>query len=1290
MLIMKNKIDFFLAWTESEAHRTTAVTLTECEAVNHLYIISSARDEEEWEVAEHVTVLHADNVTGTKFFRQVAARAKAEYVALYLKPQALTLGYRCLERLLQAADDSGAVMVYADHYSIKNGEREMSPKIAYQEGSVRDDFDFGGLLLIRASALKSFFELDKVGRYRFAALYALRLHLSRVGKLFHLNEYLYTEVESDLRKSGEKQFDYVDPKNREVQLENERACTDHLKRIGAYLAPDEFDDLPHDDAQYPVEASVIIPVRNRERTIRDAIGSVLSQQADFDFNLIVVDNHSTDGTTEAIREFATDKRVVHLIPKQTDLGIGGCWDLAVRSEHCGRYAVQLDSDDLYSSASTLAQIVDAFQKQKAAMVIGSYRMVDMNLQTLPPGIIDHKEWTPDNGRNNALRINGLGAPRAFNTSLLRRIGFPNTSYGEDYALGLAFSRHFRIGRIYDELYLCRRWEGNSDAALSPEKVNRNNAYKDRLRTLEIEARRQMNARWSHTTTQEEVLDFFARQLEMWDETRERVEALHKNVQMRVLETEDYNLAVQYNPSRIVSTGAKVDKKEIKKRPCFLCDKNRPVEQIGIPVEGKYQVLINPFPILPYHLTLPTRRHVPQTLECLLPLFGKMAWQMPDFFVFYNGPHCGASAPDHAHLQAGHRGVVPIERDWKFYETKLEKVFPLTPKEEAELDEMGYTSSQAGVYQLHGYACPAFVVKGCQLETDYYLLRKLLSAQKSVLGATGQAEPDVNILGWRQEGGPGEGDQVVFVVFPRKKHRPECYHATGKQQFVISPGSIDMGGLIITPREEDYLKLTPKQASAILSEVSITDAEAAQIVKRLRTKRAKSQTEAAKSLVSLHMPEEPMIQVGIMTEEKIAFRLNAPYTAKGNTVTGEQIVECRDGGIHWNGNVYSELKFKPTTDDASFTIDNVQIGIDYHWQRTEPQTFVGQLRIIVEEEKLVVINKLPIEDYLKSVISSEMSATASLELLKAHAVISRSWLLAQMQHRERQEGRSGGFFSFQRKGDEFIRWYDREDHTLFDVCADDHCQRYQGITRQTSPLVEKAVEATRAMVLVSDGEVCDARFSKCCGGITERYSTCWEDKELSYLHPVHDVPADMKMDEQAIGADNFDFDRWIRTSPDAFCNTEDAHLLSQVLNDYDRETQDFYRWKVEFTQTELARLLAERCEEDFGDILDLQPVERGASGRIKKLRIVGSKKQLVIGKELEIRRALSDSHLYSSAFSVELCDVNDGIPGRVILYGAGWGHGVGLCQIGAAVMAERGYTYDEILLHYYKDAQLHKL
>lgn len=1287
---MSKKIDYFFAWSEGSVQRQLAKSLFEDEDVNHLYIVTSESDEEELNLSEQVTVLHTANVFGTKFLRQVSSKAKAEYVALCLKPVALTLGYRCLQRMLQAAMATDAVMVYSDHYSVKNGVTELSRKIDYQLGSVRDDFDFGSLLLIKTSALKAFFESDGVGRYRYAALYALRLYLSRVGMLLHLREPLYTEVETDLRLSGEKQFDYVNPSNREVQLENERACTRHLKLIGAYLAPDEFDSLPHDDTEYPVVASVIIPVRNRVSTIADAVESVLQQEADFDFNVIVVDNHSTDGTTDVLKRLTADARVVHVIPEQMDLGIGGCWDLAVRHAQCGRYAVQLDSDDLYSSTTTLAQIVEAFQKQKVAMVIGSYRMVDFSLNTLPPGLIAHKEWTPDNGRNNALRINGLGAPRAFMTHLLRKVGVPNTSYGEDYALGLAFSRHFRIGRIYDELYLCRRWEGNSDSALSSDKVNANNQYKDQLRTIEILARQQMNERWNRTISQEEVYDFFRQQMECWEEARQRVDDLRKSVQMRELELEDFKLGAQYNPSRIVSTAAKVEKKEIKKRPCFLCKKNRPNEQSELAIEGKYEVLVNPYPILPYHLTIPTRRHTLQTLETLLPCFGKLAWQMPDFFVFYNGPQSGASAPDHAHLQAGLRGSVPIERDWKFFETKLEKIYPSMPMEDAELEELGYTASDAGIYQLKGYACPTFVVKGCMLETDYFLLRKLLSSIKTVTDAP--AEPNVNILGWRQSGGPTEDDNVVFVVFPRKKHRPNCYYESGESQLVVSPGSIDMGGLIITPREEDFEKITPNVAAAILNEVCLSESEAAQVVKRLHSKRNKSScNENLVNVVSLNMPEEPEVQVGILTNTRIKFRLNSPYSAKGNVVEGEQIVECNGGGVYWNGNMYSELKFNPVDVESSFTIDEVEIGTDYHWQRIESQTFRGKIRILVEEDKLVLVNKLPIEDYLKSVISSEMSATSSLELLKAHAVISRSWLLAQIQHRQNNQGRSNGFFCFQRKGDEFIRWYDREDHVLYDVCATDHCQRYQGITRETSPMVAKAVEATRAMVLVANGQVCDARFHKCCGGLTEEYSACWEDRNVSYLQSVHDLPVDMQMPKEAIGGLQFDYDRWIRTNPDAFCNTTDAKLLKQVLNDFDQETTDFYRWEVKYTQAEIAHLINTKSDEDFGEILDLQPIERGKSGRIIKLRIVGSKKSLIIGKELEIRRILSDSHLYSSAFTVERGDVSEtGVPQTFLLRGAGWGHGVGLCQIGAAVMAEQGYTFDEILAHYYEGAKLHKL
>ncbi|MBO5698946.1 MAG: DUF4922 domain-containing protein [Bacteroidaceae bacterium] len=1287
---MINKIDFFLLWTDSKAHRDLAALLSYNPLINHLYIISSENGDDDIDVSDRVTVIHANNVSGTKFYRQILSSHKAEYICLYLKPNDLTLNYRALERFYQVATDSNAVMVYSDHYKIKNDSKTFAPKIDYQEGSVRDDFDFGDLILIKANAFRSFFETDKVSRYRYAALYAMRLHLSRMGKIFHIDEPLYTVEETDLRLSGEKQFDYVNPSNREVQLENERACTDHLKRIEAYLAPDEMDSIPHDDEDYPVEASVIIPVRNRVKTIKDAINSVLEQEADFKFNVIVIDNHSTDGTTEAIDSFKGDERVVHLVPERTDLGIGGCWDYAIRSEHCGRFAVQLDSDDLYASNATLTQIVEAFSKQKAAMVIGSYRMVDFNLETLPPGLIAHREWTPDNGRNNALRINGLGAPRAFRTSLLRQIGVPNTSYGEDYALGLAFSRCFRIGRIYDELYLCRRWEGNSDANLSAERVNANNQYKDRLRTLEIKARQRMNELWNHETTQEEVLEFFTHQIETWEEAAERVNDLNTGIKMRWMETDDYKIGVQFNPSRIGSTAAKVEKKEIKKRPCFLCRKNRPKQQVALAVEKKYEILVNPFPILPYHLTIPTRRHTDQLIETLLPAFGKLAWTMPDFFVFYNGPECGASAPDHAHLQAAHRGVLPIEKDWKFYETKLEKVYPLTPIQMGELDAKGYTSSQTGIYLLKNYACPAFVVKGCQLNSDYYLLRKLLSVLGGVENT--ETEPSVNIIGWRQKGGPSETDQLVFVVFPRRKHRPDCYYAKDEaQHFVISPGCIDMGGLIITPREEDFERMTAKIASSILSEVSYTDAEVSQVIKRLQNKRNKSvSTDHSEDVVSLSMPNEPRVKVGLVTDTKIQFTLNTPYIAKGNAIEGEQVVEFKEGGVVWNDNVYSELKFKATSADCSFTIVDVEIGTDYHWRRKELQTFRGDIHILVEEDKLLLINTLPVEEYLKSVISSEMSATSSLELLKAHAVISRSWLLAQMQHRQQNQGRTGGFFSFQRKSDEFIRWYDREDHASYDVCATDHCQRYQGITRAASPRVTRAVDETRAMVLVEGGKVCDARFSKCCGGITEVYPTCWEDRDVPYLQAIHDVPTDMKMSDKNLKSVHFDYDRWIRTNPETFCNTTDKALLRQVLNDFDQETNDFYRWQVHYTQQELSQLIAQKCEDDFGEIIDLQPVERGYSGRIKKLRIVGTKKTMCIGKELEIRRVLSDSHLYSSAFSVERTDFVGDVPQHFTLYGAGWGHGVGLCQIGAAVMAERGYTFDEILMHYYKNATLHKL
>ena len=422
--------------------------------------------------------------------RRIAAESKADYALVYTKTTTLELGYMALERLLQIAQDTNAGLVYADHYQVKGGELVKAPVIDYQKGSLRDDFDFGSVLFFDAAALKESVQ-RMTESYQHAGLYDLRLKLSQRYALVHANEYLYSEVEEDNRKSGEKQFDYVDPRNRDRQIEMEKACTQHLKEIGGYLEP-HFKDIDFNQGEFEVEASVIIPVCNREATIGAAIESVLKQQTKFKFNLIVIDNHSTDGTTEAIDAFKADGRVVHLVPERNDLGIGGCWNYGVNSKHCGKFAVQLDSDDLYKDEHTLQTIVDAFYEQKCAMVIGSYMMTDFDLNELPPGVIDHKEWTPDNGRNNALRINGLGAPRAFYTPVLRSIGLPNTSYGEDYAMGLNISRHYQIGRIYDVLYLCRRWGGNSDAALSIEKVNANNLYKDRIRTWELEARIALN------------------------------------------------------------------------------------------------------------------------------------------------------------------------------------------------------------------------------------------------------------------------------------------------------------------------------------------------------------------------------------------------------------------------------------------------------------------------------------------------------------------------------------------------------------------------------------------------------------------------------------------------------------------------------------------------------------------------------------------------------------------------------------------------------------------------------
>ena len=1258
---MREKIDLFLPCEYIDDAQNALSVLHEYKTVQHIHFLVSADFAAHHQVPEGCTFVITDRLESSNTIVSIAENTDADYVMICTRHTTIGWGNNTLERFLRVADDTDAVMVYADHYKMVEGKMEKHPVIDYQSGSLRDDFDFGSLWCIKAQALADYIAQSDREEYQFAALYDLRLYLSRVGEIFHLNEFLYSEAELDTRKSGEKQFDYVNPRNREVQIEMEKACTQHLGKVGALIDTTFYRQPDFGEQEFEYEASVIIPVFNREKTVADAVKSALEQKASFKFNVIVVNNHSTDRTGEILDELKADN-MIQIVPERTDLGIGGCWNEAINSSFCGKFAVQLDSDDLYSSPKTLQKIVDAFYKQKAAMIIGSYRMCDFDLNTLPPGLIDHKEWTDENGCNNALRINGLGAPRAFFTPLVRQIQFPNTSYGEDYALGLAFSRRYRIGRIYDELYLCRRWGGNSDAALSVEKVNANNLYKDRLRTMELKARQHLLQGKADIMEDSSISRFFNRQLEVWTDARHRFRDL-KHVETRQFSDQ---LKLQWNPARIVSTGAKIDKKTLGERPCFLCDKNRPKEQMSKQIDEKFHLLVNPFPILPVHFTIPARKHQPQLIYKNYGEMHRFISLHSDLMVFYNGPKCGASAPDHLHFQAGTNGILPLQTNWQRLSRNLTDIISLNDEEKISV--------------VRDFIVPAFVIISKSAESDEALFRRLYKAMPQ---RGDETEPMMNIISWRK------GEEFISVVIPREKHRPEAYFAEGDAQFVVSPGALDMSGLIITPREEDFRKLTEENALSLLQECGVSEEKMNAIIAKLKaSKDAEDAAEASSTLYN--KGKQPDVTVGIVSAQKIHFSLNKPYLAKGEKVLGEQVVEFSEGGVLWNGNQYSQLTFHPQSADASFSLSDVTIGVNFHWERKETQTFLGTLRFVVESDKIVAINELPVEKYLESVISSEMSATSSLELLKAHAVISRSWLLAQMKKRREVAESGNNFFSFTKKEDTLIRWYDREDHTLFDVCADDHCQRYQGITKETSPHVAEAIRQTKGQILMDGEEICDARFSKCCGGITEEFQYCWEDTPKTYLTAVRDIALGVEHTLPNLTNEE-EAEKWIRFNPPAFCNTQDKKILSEVLNDYDQETVNFYRWKETLSQEKLQQLIADKLKMDLGAILDMKAVERGKSGRISKLQIIGTEKTFTIGKELEIRRTLSDSHLLSSAFVVDKYDKDEqGVPQRFELIGAGWGHGVGLCQIGAAVMGEQGYHYDAILLHYYQGAEIKKL
>ena len=752
--------------------------------------------------------------------------------------------------------------------------------------------------------------------------------------------------------------------------------------------------------------------------------------------------------------------------------------------------------------------------------------------------------------------------------------------------------------------------------------------------------------------------FVGDQLSRWPLACENFRAL-KNVKVREVEVGGLTVRLQFNPARMISSAAKLSKEDIARRKCFLCRENRPAEQMMMKFDGrkgkKYHILVNPYPIFPDHLVIAMNRHVDQSIWHRYVDMLDLARKYSGFTFFYNGPKSGASAPDHHHFQAAPSGLMPLECDVDVQSD--------IPENEGILHYL--TSVQeARLYHYDRFTTGVFVLRGETVKSMAKLFYRLLDCADIPEGET---EPMFNLFTW------WTGQEFRSIVLFRSRHRSHHYFSDGPDHLTMSPGCADMAGVFIVPVENEYEGITPALLSEMVKEVSIPEDEQARIINRLtRT--------------------QPALQVGIMSAKDLCFEILSDGAGPRHAV-------LKEGKIEYDGALYDELYFDAQTPstmfaEPSFVLHDVTIGVGFHWERKESQKFAGALKIIVEKGHLTAVNVVGVEDYLLSVISSEMSASATEEFLKAHAVISRSWVMAQIassRRRKSVEVPDGvvGMPSLVSHLDtmfhpvrtesaaslhEWMKWYDHEDHARFDVCADDHCQRYQGLGRAVGKTVRTAIDSTWGQVLMHDGELCDARFSKCCGGRMERFDVCWEDKDVPYLQPLADTP---------------DHD----PSRTAFCNTRDKAILSQVLNNYDQETVDFYRWAVTYGRDEISRLIADRSGIDVGRVSSLEPLERGESGRIWKLKIIGAEGVIVVGKELEIRRILSDSHLKSSAFEVKYLD-SEGHEvssasewAGVRLEGSGWGHGVGLCQIGAAVMASKGYDYRQILAHYYPGANL---
>jgi glycosyltransferase involved in cell wall biosynthesis len=802
----KKTINCFIQYAGPEITARNVATLRAEEAVNEVLVFyTRPEDERVIHYMDHCRPLRFAPEEGAHFRRQLLLYLDTPFCMFYMHSSALRLNYRALERMTDFLEDERTGMVYADHADLIDGKSMPHPVIDYQLGSVRNDFDFGPLTVWSSKLLLGAM-FQGIQQSRYTLFYEARLYLSLAHRITAVHESLYAVEQTDRRQSGEKQFDYVNPNAREAQEAYEQAYMEFVAGdFNAYIDRSIFQHPKFDEETFPCEASVIIPVRNRVRTISDAINSALAQHTSFRYNIIVVDNHSTDGTTEVLRQYADNPQVVHLTPERTDLGIGGCWDLAIRHEACGQFAVQLDSDDLYSSPSTLQMIIDKFRQEGCGMVVGSYQLTDFNLRPLPPGVIDHREWTPENGHNNLLRVNGIGAPRAFFTPALREMGVPNVSYGEDYALALAFSRQYPVGRIFDVLYLCRRWEGNSDAALSIEQVNRNNRYKDALRTRELLIRRKMRQYYETDWQRSELIE---KQLEEWPLAQANYQSLHTQ-QWRRIPTPGQTWEVCFNPQRARSTRADVSARGIESRPCFLCEQNRPKEQRAMVQKENhhhYEVCLNPYPILPEHLTLIHHEHTPQRFDRgVYEAMKYYARTLADYMIFYNGPQCGASAPDHLHLQGVKKEDVPLTR-------RMEE----TVRECTEI-AMIYSNSEADNFarlylNLEAYPCPLFIMRS---SAGYAASVMADTAARAIGGQEGM----MNVLAWRK-------DDVLYTVFiPRSAHRPACYFAPETEAIHISPGALDMAGVMVATDEPSFSRLSIQTVEQIIREVGVTREQA---------------------------------------------------------------------------------------------------------------------------------------------------------------------------------------------------------------------------------------------------------------------------------------------------------------------------------------------------------------------------------------------------------------------------------------------------------------------------------